>query len=147
MGARIAAHFTRGTIGNFWRALGRYTEGVVRTILNLNPRLNLIVRNFNTVGKRSVDFYLKSKDGLSALLEVKYTLARAGTTSFTRMINQLNAAVQTGQGQVVLWSLREPPIVAVEEALIALGPNAARVQFVHGVEGLYKWMQFFFGAF
>jgi len=50
------------------------------------------------------------------------------------------------QGQVVVWSLRLPSLAQLKAVYEALGSDASRVQFVYGVEGLYRWLQLYFGV-
>ena len=56
-------------------------------------------------------------------------------------------AVGSGKAsQVVIWTLKSPGVAQVRLALNALGDLANKVQFVDGVEGLYKYLEFYFGS-
>lgn len=63
--------------------------------------------------------------------------AKAGASS--------QSALQWGQGQVVVWSFRAPAAGQLNSIQTELGDAAGRVQFVHGIEGLYNWIKFYFG--
>jgi hypothetical protein len=61
-----------------------------------------------------------------------------------RLVAQLNTAVSANQGQVVLWTYKLPTTGEVQLVHQQLGAQASRVQFVNGVDGLYRWIEFYF---
>ncbi len=124
-----------------WQALRRYAEGVAKTVLRTDYRMVLEIGV--SVGNRSIDFLAKIGNQ-RALIEVKYA-SPAKAEQISRAVNQLQAAIASGQGQVVFWTLqpaRSNP--QMTRFLAALGGDAAKVQFVHGVRGLGSWMSLFF---
>ena len=144
--ARIGLAFSTGTIGTFWQQLGRYAEGVCRTILNTNPAA--IIQRAPQIGNRFADFSIRVGQRM-AMIEVKYSFPRTlGTAQFNRLISQLEAAVSApNTGQVVFWTLKDPRSQAeVARVYEALGANAANVQFVHGVTGMFRWLEMYFGS-
>lgn len=61
-----------------------------------------------------------------------------------RLVGQVNAATASNQGQVVVWTLKEPTQAQVRLVTTQIGNS--QVQFVHGVEGLYNWIRLYFGV-
>jgi hypothetical protein len=124
-------------------------------VLELDPELvsQEIEEDVNIAEKglgRQIDFIVRSaeaSDGTAKeiLMEVKYSLPRAAGRQLARLVNQLNNALTTGRGQVVVWSLQQPGLQQLKLLYNALGPKAASVQFVSGVEGLYRYLEFYFG--
>jgi hypothetical protein len=95
---------------------------------------------------RVIDFFVRAKDGVSNLLiEAKYSLPRGA--ALERLSGQLRNALASGRAnQVVVWTLRSPGIQQVQNAYTALGDIATKVQFVDGVEGLWKFLSFYYGV-
>lgn len=99
---------------------------------------------------RQVDFLVRSAESAGEtaeqlFIEAKYALPRVSGEPLTRLVNQVNNAVATGQGKVVLWSLQQPSLQQVKFVYNAIGTNASVVQFVSGVEGLYRYLELYFG--
>ena len=96
--------------------------------------------------RRVIDFYVRAKDGVSNLLiEAKYSLPNGGA-ALSRLVGQVSNAVASGKAnQVVVWTLKSPTVQQVQNVYNALGSLATQVQFVDGVEGLYKYLEFYFG--
>jgi RHS repeat-associated protein len=140
VGTGIIRAFQNGTIGNFWRGLGEKAEQFAEAVLALKPDL-LVTRN-PAVANRFIDFFVRLNDR-AAFIEVKYSLPARLGPSMDRLVGQVNAAVNSNQGQVVVWTLKEPTLAQVR--LVLAQTNNAQVQFVHGVEGLYNWIYLYFG--
>jgi hypothetical protein len=48
------------------------------------------------------------------------------------------------QGQAVVWTYAEPTPRQLRLIQTALGPNVSRVQFINGLDGLYRWVTLYF---
>jgi hypothetical protein len=81
-------------------------------------------------------------------MEIKYSLPNtAGTAQFTRLIGQLNAMINNGNGQILLWTLR--PMTQARLMLLynTLGfDRFNKIQFCEGVIGLWQYLRLFFGV-
>jgi len=141
VGAGIQRAFQSGTIGNFWRALGEKSERFAEAVLALKPGL-IVDRNI-PVANRFIDFFVRLGDR-TAFIEVKYSLPSRLGPSMDRLVGQVNAATASNQGQVVVWTLKEPTQAQVRLVTTQIGNS--QVQFVHGVEGLYNWIRLYFGV-
>jgi RHS repeat-associated protein len=141
VGVMIQRAFQNGTIGNFWRQLGENAERFAEAVLAMKP--NLIVERNLPVANRFIDFFVRLGDR-SAFIEVKYSLPAKLGPSMDRLVAQVTAATNSNQGQVVVWTLKEPTMAQVR--LVLAQTNNAQVQFVHGVEGLYNWIHLYFGV-
>jgi RHS repeat-associated protein len=151
--AQLRATFARGAatggpigaaIGKLFYDLGKVAERAAGQILSLHPRV--IIDTGVRFGNRVLDFVARVGDDV-AIIESKYSLPIAEGESLTRLVGQVNQAVSSGAGQVVLWSLKDPTMAQLRLTFQALGATAQRVQFVSGVEGLFRWMQLYFGRF
>ena len=141
MGARVGARFASGGVGHLFRALGRYAESVAAKVFTLLPQIAVLSRDF-VVGTRKLDFLLNAGQSL-VYLEVKFSLPSRAGAAVARIAGQIQAGLATGN-QMVVWSLRAPSTAQLRRVADAVGLDAAsRVQFVHGVEGLYRWAQFY----
>ncbi|MBI3661728.1 MAG: RHS repeat-associated core domain-containing protein [Acidobacteria bacterium] len=153
----VRAAFAAGgaAIGTFFNSLGQYAQSIARQTIQLFTKINaelveeelaedvpVVIQN----SRRVIDFYVRAKDGVNNLLiEAKYSLPNTGP-ALTRLVGQVTNAVTSGRAnQVVVWSLREPGIRTIQTVYNALGSLAGNVQFVHGVEGLYRYLELYFG--
>ena len=138
-----------GAIGRLFNQLGVAAQRVALEVFLLFPQLRIGTAQ---LVQRALDFSLRFANRL-ALVEVKYAIPR-GIEALTRLVQQLTEAVSelpaiqgtAQEAQIVLWTYKEPALAAIRRLYDALGPQVAdRVQFVHGVHGLYHWTRFFFG--
>lgn len=138
-----------GAIGRLFNRLGAVVERIAIETFELFPRIAVGTAQ---LVQRALDFSLRFAQRF-ALVEVKYAIPR-GFAAFTRLVEQLTEAVQelprlqgaAQEAQVVLWTYKEPALVALRRLNESLGPGvASRVQIVHGVHGLYHWIRFYFG--
>jgi RHS repeat-associated protein len=131
------------TIGRLWNALGDYAESLAMDVMSLF-RSGVIVRGIE-MGKSVIDFSFRIGTRI-ANIEVKWSLPSSEGGSLTRLVNQANNMVAYGasNAQAVIWSVREPTARAIDTVSQALGANMDKIQFVNGVEGLYKWIEFYF---
>jgi hypothetical protein len=61
------------------------------------------------------------------------------------MAGQVRNALESARAaQVVVWSLKEPTVRQVTTVLNTIGAESNNVQFVHGVDGLYQYLEFYF---
>jgi hypothetical protein len=60
------------------------------------------------------------------------------------LVAQLQNAISTGRAKVVLWTLKDPSMAQVSLVLQELGSAVSQVQFVSGVEGLYRFLELYF---
>jgi hypothetical protein len=153
--ARTAFAAGSTAVGLFFNALGAQAQTYGRAVIQLFTRINSeqvfeeieedVPIIFRT-STRVIDFFVKAKDGVSNLLiEAKYGLPRSGP-ALARMVGQLTNAIGSGKArQVVIWTLKEPAAWQVGNAINALGDLAPQVQFVHGIEGLWNYLEFYFG--
>ena len=78
------------------------------------------------------------------LIEAKYSLPRGGE-ALARLGRQAANGLQSGKAQdFVVWTLKQASTSQVKVVLDELGEYATRVQFVEGVEGLYRFLEFYF---
>jgi hypothetical protein len=142
-----------GSAGRIFDQLGEYAQNVAREVLELDPDLisQEIEENVNVaesgIGKQ-VDFVVRGAESAGEaaeqlIIEAKYALPRVSGDALTRLVNQVNNAVATGQGKVVLWFLQQPSLQQVKLVYNAIGTNATVVQFVSGAEGLYRYLQIY----
>ena len=128
-------------IGRVWNQLGVQVQNAAQNVMMLFPRLNVATQV--PLANRIIDFSLRARNQV-ALLETKYKLPAQIGESMTRLVGQLNTAVAARQGQVVIWTYKEPTLAELQLLYQQLGAQAARVQVVHGLQGLYNWIQFYF---
>jgi RHS repeat-associated protein/uncharacterized repeat protein (TIGR01451 family) len=153
--AQVAFRAGGAAIGTFFTAVGLYAQTTARQIIQLFTQINseqvyeeieedvpIIFQNT----RRVIDFFVRAKDGLNDLLiEVKYGLPRVSGPALTRLVGQITNAIGSGRAsRVVIWTLRSPGSSQLRLTLNALGDLAQKVQFVDGVEGLYKYLEFYF---
>jgi hypothetical protein len=150
-----AAFATGGTaIGIFFNGIGAFAQNTARQIIQIFTRINSEVLSEEiqedveiTVGQstRFFDFYVRAKDGVNTLLiEAKYSLPKGGA-ALARMAGQVRNALESARAaQVVVWSLKEPTVRQVTTVLNTIGAESNNVQFVHGVDGLYQYLEFYF---
>jgi RHS repeat-associated protein len=153
--ARAAFAAGGAAIGLFFNSIGAYTQNIGRQVIELFARINTEVVSEEVEEevpvifqgtRRVIDFYVQSKDGLrSLLIEAKYSLPRGGE-ALSRLVGQVTNSIGSGRAsQVVVWTLREPTIRQTQNVINVLGGLATQVQFVHGVEGLYRYLELYFG--
>lgn len=130
---RVAFSESGGAVGRLFNQMGAYAERAAQEVFSLFPRLS--VRGGVRVGGRVLDYVVKLGER-EAWVEVKYALPRVGS-ALQRLVAQVAA---TGEGDVVVWTLRPATQAAITDVTTALGTNAARVTFVSGVEGLFQWL-------
>ena len=94
------------------------------------------------MGNSVINFTLRIGARIAAI-EVKYKVPTDGA-ALSRLVNQITNMVQWGQGQVVVWSYKEATLSEISAVTEAIGANASKVQFVSGVEGLYRWIELYF---
>ena len=147
-GARLAPAFARGgpVLGRLFQELGRYGQAVGQEVLLTYQRLRPALQIFpeTPAGRRVIDFFVRMGQR-SAWIEMKYGLPWSEGEALTRLVDQVRQALATGQGQAVLWSLREPVARQIGLVTNALGSSAGRVQIVSGVQGLFQWLVTYFG--
>lgn len=147
-GARLAPAFSQGgpVLGQFFQSIGRYAQVTGFQILQyyqrLRPGLEIVPEKLART--RVIDSFLRLGDK-AAWLEMKYGLPWKWGEALSRMADQARQALATGEGEVIVWSLREPVVRQLNLAREALGSDAGRVRFIHGVQGLWTWMVEFFG--
>ncbi len=123
--------------------MGRYAEYVARQVMTDYGRVT--VARGTQIVRHIPDFLLRSSNGIRVWVEVKWNLPWQTGQALTRLVGQVTEAWSTKKGQVVVWTLREPTLRQLQLVHTHLGALAARTQFVHGVEGLYRWLRFYFG--
>ncbi len=129
-------------IGRVWNALGAATQNAASAVLQQLPKIN--VEPSVRTGKHIIDFGLSYGKRL-AQLEVKYKLPDKLGSSMTRLVGQVNSMTANAQkGQAVVWTFKEPTAAEMNLFYQQVG-GQARVQLVHGLEGLYRWATIFFG--
>ena len=123
-----------GGEARIFNQMGVYAQQMAREVLELDPELiaQEIQEDVNVaesgIGKQ-IDFVVRSAESAAEasktfLIEVKYALPRVPSEQLTRMASQVNNAVATGIGKVVLWSLQQPTIQQIKLAYSAIGANA-----------------------
>ena len=149
LGVRLVAAFAAGgpVIGRLFNAIGRFAQTAAHEVLvfyqSIRPGFEILAQR--QTGARVIDFFVRFGNR-AAWIEVKYALPWRAGEPLTRLVGQVQAAAAAAEGQVVLWTLRPPSVGQVKLVLDHLGQSAARVQFVHGIEGLYRWLLFYFGG-
>ncbi|HEX9800126.1 MAG TPA: RHS repeat-associated core domain-containing protein [Thermoanaerobaculia bacterium] len=140
-----------GAIGRLFRELGLRAQGFAGEVLASFPRLIIQTGQRGVqVGRQFIDFLIRSGNRL-AYMEAKYALPRRWGPSLDRLVRQVNESLAAIaelpaalEGEAVVWTYAEPTLRQLRLVHAALGANAARVQFVHGLSGLYKWVQLYF---
>ena len=155
-GLRALSAFAGGASAGwrFLRELGAYAERVARQVVTIYNsagsalvELELGVLRLGRV-KYVPDFLLRSASGLRvALLEVKWNLPWARTSAaMLRLVEQVRFGLQSGvTSEVVVWSLKYPTVAQTELLRRTLGINYQFVRVVHGVNGLFLWLNQYFG--
>jgi RHS repeat-associated protein len=139
----LRAAFTEGdggAVGRLFNNLGRQAEELAESTLMERPDLEL--QGPARFGSRIIDQVVVQGEK-KALLEVKYALPRGGE-ALARLAGQISEATASGEGQVVVWSLRAPGPAQLNAILRAAGAAAQEVQFVDGIAGLFRWAELFF---
>ncbi|MGD9723617.1 MAG: putative Ig domain-containing protein [Pirellulales bacterium] len=130
-------------VGRFFNQLGRQVQQLAEQTFSLFPRLDWAARH--PAGQRVIDYFVRVGDR-AAMIEVKYGLPRAAGDALNRLAAQMNAMVSSGAGQPVVWTLRAPTQAQLELVKQTAGPETFnRVQFVEGIEGLYRFITIYFG--
>jgi RHS repeat-associated protein len=130
-------------VGRMWNVFGDIAERAARQVLTLwNPSVQPEIA---LIANRRLDNLIIFANRVM-FLEVKYSLPRKMGDALVRLVGQVAAANATGRGQVVIWSYSEPTQATLRFVLRHLGPLAPKVQFVHGVEGLYAYLKLYFGG-
>jgi RHS repeat-associated protein len=150
--ARLTLAFAGGglAVGRLFNQLGEVAENVAYKVITLNPDLvSEEIEEDVAVAEegigRSVDFFVRGTQVARQLfLEVKYGLPYKAGPALTRLTAQLQNALDTGRGRVVLWTLKDPGLAQINLVLQTLGSKASEVQFVSGVEGLYRFLELYF---
>jgi RHS repeat-associated protein len=143
--ARFSAAIATGgaAVGRFFNSLGQQVQQLAEQTFRLFPRLEWGARH--PVGQRVIDYLVRIGDR-AAMIEVKYGLPRAAGDALNRLAAQMNAMVSSGAGQPVVWTLRAPTQAQLELVKQTAGPDTFnRVQFVEGIEGLYRFITLYFG--
>lgn len=146
MGTRVGSAMAAGgvAVGRLWNQIGQQTQQYALQIIRLFPRIR--IGDPRQLGQRLYDYTLNLGPKV-AQLEVKYSLPRAAGDALNRLVGQMTAMVQTGQGQAVVWSLRAPTSAQLSLIKAQVAPHIfQQVQFVHGVDGLYQWLKLYFGV-
>jgi RHS repeat-associated protein len=95
-------------------------------------------------GSRVIDFTLQYGQRVMDL-EAKYKLPSQTGEALSRLVAQAQASIAAGQAQTVIWTLKEPTLQELQLVTQQLGSAASKVQFVNGIDGLARYMAFFFG--
>ena len=143
---QVGAAFAVGGLGaawRVWRTMGVYAQTVARQVIVRYGRVT--IAQGRQIINRIPDYLLTASNGLKAWLEIKWNLPSRSGEALTRLVGQVTEAWQTGKGQVVVWSLREPTLQQIRLVHGHLGVLASKTQFVHGVSGLYQWLHLYFG--
>ncbi len=154
MGPRLVARFAKGNIGNFWRALGRYSESVgLRVIRELASRIpGLRYVGQAALGASILDVVLTLRNCV-VWVEMKYRLPDKKGGASKRLVKQAKDGVEAARqaaangrrSQFVLWSLKAPTPRELRFTTNALGTTAASTRMVHGVGGLFFFLFDLFG--
>ena len=150
--ARNAAAFAAGSaaLGRYLNDIGVGAQAFALRVINLFPSLagNIqaevqTVQSAGATTSSRMDYVITL--GTKILqLEVKYNIPDKLGGAFTRLSNQIINMVNS-TGQAVVWSLNKPSAADVERVRNAVGPiNSRRVDFVHGIFGLYQYLKTFF---
>jgi RHS repeat-associated protein len=149
-GATLTNAFRQGgpVLGEFFQNLGRFAQGtgmeVIYAYQRFRPALQVLPQRLAGSGTRVIDVFLRLGDR-AAWIEMKFGLPWKGGETLTRLVDQVRQALATGEGEVVLWSLKEPVTRQLSLLRGALGNDYARVRLVYGVQGLGQWLSEFFG--
>jgi len=145
--ARLAFATGPAAIGAFFNKLGDLTERFVQTVLTSFSQLQVAAQQGIQNSSRIVDFVLRNGNR-SAQLEVKYRLPISFGDGFNRLVKQIQAMVASGNGQVVVWTVKPPAVATLNRLQTALGDSTYnRVQFIDGLWGLQQWIQMYFRIF
>lgn len=120
-----------------------FARGYVRRS-GFRPALQVVPERLAGSGTRVIDVFLRLGER-AAWIEMKFGLPWKWGEPLTRLTDQLRQALATGEGEVVLWSLKEPVVRQLSLLKHALGNDYARVRLVHGVQGLGQWLSEFIG--
>ena len=147
-GARLSNAFSQGgpVLGEFFQSIGRFAQGravdVVQAFQRVNPQL--LIEEGKAAGPRVIDMFVRFGQR-AAYIEVKWGLPWRVGESMTRLVGQVNSALEAGEGQVVVWAMRLPTPQQVALVARELGENASRVQFVYGIDAWIEWTRRFVG--
>jgi len=142
-GARIGvtAAMGGGALWRLWSQMGIYAQNAAYNVMSLFP--SAVIDRGIRFGSRIIDFSMRIGSRV-ANIEVKWGLPAKVGDSMTRMVGQAQEMIKTGQ-QAVIWSLRAPSAQQLDLAAKEMGPvTFNQVQFVHGIDGLYNWIKFYF---
>ena len=133
-------------LGMFFQEVGATAQSfgyqVVQQIQRLAPALRV---EFDVTRLNRVIDYTLRMGGRAMDLEMKYRLPDRAGQAVDRLVSQVQASISAGEGQTVIWSLKEPTLQEIRFVMRELGNSASSVQFVDGVEGLFNYIRLYFG--
>ncbi|MBF7073465.1 putative Ig domain-containing protein [Glaciecola sp. MH2013] len=147
--ARVGPAFATSRLygGVVIRSLGYAVEKIVFLILRKIPGANISrnVQMFTPQGKRHfLDFVVKVKDRVLNL-EVKYQIPPRSGQALNRLVSQLQAAQNAGNGgRVAVFAFKPPSPAAVARLNKLLGPNASAIDHIYGFMELVIYLTRFF---
>jgi len=128
------------------QAFGRFAENTAYQVVRLiqTSVQNLHIAENVQRGSRYIDIVLRHGQRVMDL-EVKYKLPDRAGKALTRLVSHAQSSVAAAEAQTVIWTFKEPTLRELNLVTKELGTAANRVQFVHGVEGLLRYIDHFFG--
>ena len=148
--AQIQRAFQQGgpVLGEFFQNIGTYGQAtgmeVIYAYQRFRPALEVLPQRLATGGTRVIDCFVRLGDR-AAWIEMKFGLPWKWGEPLTRLVDQAKQALATGEGEVVIWTLREPVIRQLTLLKDALGNDATRVRVISGVQGLGQYLFEMFG--
>jgi RHS repeat-associated protein len=145
-GSNLRSAFAQGgpVLGEFFQNIGRYAQDKTLHVLQVFQRFHpqLIVRESKEAGPRVIDFFVRFGNR-SAFIETKWGLPWRRGEALLRLAEQVKAAAMTGEGEVVIFTIRAPTAAQLDLLRSALGN--LQVTLVHGVDAWGEWLTRFVG--
>jgi hypothetical protein len=134
--------------GAFIQALGEKSESIGDEVIDaLNKargKDKIVSKPGPKLSDAKIDRTLKS-GGRELQLEMKYKFADKAGEPLDRLAKQCRAMTREGEGQAVVWSLRQPSPKDLEKLREMVGDKVFKqIKIVNGPEELYAYLDTFF---
>ena len=145
MNVQIGFGFSRAVGGAALRVLGKVVEQAVAQVLTSSSAVRRLDGAGAVVsgpgGRRIIDFLFQIQ-GRLFLLEVKFQIPPSAGPALTRLVGQIQTMAAQVNSSPVVFSFRDPGVAQLQRVINMVGPTAQPVQYISGLDGLIKWLQF-----
>ena len=145
LNVRAGFGFSRSVGGAALGVLGKVVEQAVARVLMSSTAVRILAGAGTVVngpgGRRIIDFLIQIEEQLF-LLEVKFQIPPSAGPALTRLVGQIQTMAAQANSVPVVFSFRDPGVAQLQRVMDLVGPTAQPVQYISGLDGLIKWLQF-----